>query len=106
MFQGLGWMVVTFMYAIWALRLMSADLPSMRPAASIAVGPTGYTAQAFLMLGTRAPSIVPTDFFGVTSVATGDVLRSLIPSPAYSFGCLRSGAFVSPQSQLSKAAGR
>jgi tellurite resistance protein TehA-like permease len=77
MFQGLGWMVATFMYAIWTLRLMSANLPapSMRPGAYIAVGPTAYTAQAFLTLGRRAPSIVPTDFFGVTSVATGDVLR-------------------------------
>jgi C4-dicarboxylate transporter/malic acid transport protein len=77
MFQGLGWMVATFMYAIWTLRLMSADLPapSMRPGAYIAVGPTGYTAQAFLTLGRRAPNILPTDFFGATSVATGDVLK-------------------------------
>src|SRR4051812_42475146 len=77
MFQGLGWMVAMFMYAIWTPRLMSADLPapSIRPGAYIAVEPTGYRAQAFLTLDTKAPSIVPTDFFGVTSVATADVLK-------------------------------
>jgi tellurite resistance protein TehA-like permease len=77
MFQGLGWMVATFMYAIWTLRPMGVDLPapSMRPGAYVAVGPTGYTAQAFLTLGNRAPSIRPTDFFRITSVATGDILE-------------------------------
>jgi C4-dicarboxylate transporter/malic acid transport protein len=76
-FQGLGWMVATFMYAIWTVRLMCADLPmpSMRPGAYIAVGPTGYTAQALLALGGKAPSVLPDGFFGVTSVPTGDVLK-------------------------------
>ncbi len=95
-FQGLGWMVSTFMYGIWTIRLMSSDMPppSMRPGAYIAVGPTGkhsdpthssasmlidtsgYTAQALLTLGSRASSILPSDFLGNTSaVPTGDLLK-------------------------------
>lgn len=41
--QGLGWMVAVFMYGLWTIRLLSADLPppSMRPSMYIAVGPIG-----------------------------------------------------------------
>ena len=41
--QGLGWMVAVFMYGLWTIRLLSADLPppSMRPGMYIAVGPIG-----------------------------------------------------------------
>ena len=95
-FQGLGWMVSTFMYGIWTIRLMSSDMPppSTRPGAYIAVGPTGkhrdftrssssiltrslgYTAQALLTLGSRAPSVVPSDFLGNSSaIPTGDLLK-------------------------------
>ena len=76
--QGLGWMVATFMYAIWTIRLMSADVPAppTRPGAYVSVGPTGYTAQALLTLGSRAPTVVPTGFLGVPdSVPVGYILN-------------------------------
>ena len=78
--QGLGWMVATFMYAIWTIRLMSADVPAppTRPGAYISVGPTGYTAQALLTLGSTAPTVVPTGFLGVPdSVPVGYILKIL-----------------------------
>ena len=41
--QGLGWMVTVFMYAMFALRLLTEDIPAppLRPGMYIAVGPTG-----------------------------------------------------------------
>ena len=41
--QGLGWMVAVFMYALWALRLLTEELPvrGRRAGMFIAVGPTG-----------------------------------------------------------------
>ena len=43
--QGLGWMVTTFMYVLWTIRLLCDDLPdpSQRPGMYIAVGPTGQS---------------------------------------------------------------
>ena len=78
--QGLGWMVATFLYVIWTLRLFSADLPppSGRPGMYIAVGPTGYTAQALLTLGSRCPKILPRNFLGASAgLSAGEVLRVL-----------------------------
>ena len=78
--QGLGWMVATFLYVIWTLRLFTAELPppSGRPGMYIAVGPTGYTAQALLTLGRRCPSILPQNFLGASGgVPAGEVLRVL-----------------------------
>ena len=48
--QGLGWMVTTFMYVLWTIRLLCYELPdpSYRPGMYIAVGPTGKTGPAFL----------------------------------------------------------
>ena len=41
--QGLGWMVTTFLYVLWTLRLLQHDVPdpAHRPGMYIAVGPTG-----------------------------------------------------------------
>ena len=41
--QGLGWMVTTFLYALWTIRLLCEDVPApaQRPGMYIAVGPTG-----------------------------------------------------------------
>ena len=41
--QGLGWMVTTFLYALWTIRLLCEDLPApaQRPGMYIAVGPSG-----------------------------------------------------------------
>ena len=78
--QGLGWMVATFLYVIWTLRLFTADLPppSGRPGMYIAVGPTGYTALALLTLGSRCPRILPRNFLGASAgVPAGEVLRIL-----------------------------
>lgn len=43
--QGLGWMVTTFLYTTWTIRLLCDDLPvpSSRPGMYIAVGPTGQS---------------------------------------------------------------
>ena len=77
--QGLGWMVTTFLYVMWTLRLFSAELPppSARPGMYIAVGPTGYTAQALLTLGSRCPKILPQDFLGASRVPAGEIIRVL-----------------------------
>ncbi|KAK5188846.1 hypothetical protein LTS03_011618 [Exophiala xenobiotica] len=63
-FQGLGWMVTVFLYAIWVIRLFSTDLPvpSLRPGMYVAVGPTAYTAVGMVMLSERATFILPNDF--------------------------------------------
>lgn len=77
--QGLGWMIATFLYVIWFLRLFSADLPppSARPGMYIAVGPTGFTAQALLTLGSRCPRILSQNFLGASGVPAGEILRVL-----------------------------
>lgn len=51
--QGLGWMVAVFMYGLWTIRLLSADLPppSMRPSMYIAVGPIGESRLPLYSLG-------------------------------------------------------
>ena len=79
MFQGLGWMVTTFLYAIWVIRLFSSDLPdpSVRPGMFIAVGPTAYTALGFITLSERATAILKDDFLGVKSVSAPEVLRTM-----------------------------
>ena len=43
--QGLGWMVTTFLYVLWTIRLLHNNLPNPthRPAMYIAVGPTGQS---------------------------------------------------------------
>lgn len=43
--QGLGWMVTTFMYVLWTIRLLHNKLPdpAQRPGMYIAVGPTGQS---------------------------------------------------------------
>ena len=76
-FQGLGWMVSIFMYTIYILRLMSGELPpaSSRPGMFISVGPSGYTATAFVALGVQAREILPPDFLGVSGIPAGEVLR-------------------------------
>lgn len=43
--QGLGWMVTSFLYVLWTIRLLCNDIPtpSMRPGMYISVGPTGQS---------------------------------------------------------------
>ena len=43
--QGLGWMVTTFLYVLWTIRLLHNNLPNPahRPGMYIAVGPTGQS---------------------------------------------------------------
>jgi tellurite resistance protein TehA-like permease len=75
--QGLRWMVTTFLYVMWVIRLLHDELPapSMRPSMYIAVRPTGqctneiplcfgtqahrpgYTAQALVLLAERSSNI-------------------------------------------------
>lgn len=79
MLQGLGWVISMCMYAIYVLRLMSSALPSppTRPAMYISVGPVGYTSAALVSLGSQAPSILPADFFSVSDVNVGEVVKIL-----------------------------
>ncbi|KAJ9493382.1 hypothetical protein H2202_011149 [Exophiala xenobiotica] len=78
-FQGLGWMVTVFLYAIWVIRLFSTDLPvpSLRPGMYVAVGPTAYTAVGMVMLSERATFILPNDFLGVRTISAPEVLRTI-----------------------------
>ncbi|KAK5262892.1 hypothetical protein LTR96_011649 [Exophiala xenobiotica] len=78
-FQGLGWMVTVFLYAIWVIRLFSTDLPvpSLRPGMYVAVGPTAYTAVGMVMLSESATFILPNDFLGVRNISAPEVLRTI-----------------------------
>ncbi|KIW91314.1 uncharacterized protein Z519_08210 [Cladophialophora bantiana CBS 173.52] len=78
-FQGLGWMVIVFLYAIWVIRLFSAELqvPSLRSGMYVAVGPTAYTAAGLVILSERATSVLPVDFLGVQTVSAPEILRAM-----------------------------
>ena len=41
----------------------------------VSVGPAGYTAAGLISLGSLAPSTLPGNIFGVSSVADGEILR-------------------------------
>lgn len=60
-FQGVGFMVSTFMYAIYISRLMTSGLPipSMRPGMFIAVGPPSFTGLAILGMSAATRKIYP-----------------------------------------------
>ncbi|CAO1601201.1 hypothetical protein XANCAGTX0491_004868 [Xanthoria calcicola] len=64
--QGLGWMVTVLMYAMWAIRLLSTEIPPpvMRPSMFVAVGPTAYTVTAIVALGSSASTGLPDPFLG------------------------------------------
>ncbi|KAL8954574.1 MAG: hypothetical protein Q9183_007040, partial [Haloplaca sp. 2 TL-2023] len=63
---GLGWMVTILMYGMWAIRLLTAEVPAppMRPSMYVAVGPTAYTVTAILALGSSASKGLPDPFLG------------------------------------------
>ena len=79
MLQGLGWLISIWMYGIYIQRLMSSSLPPppSRPGMYVSVGPTGYTSAALLSLGMKAPSVIPADYFSVSSVPVGDIIKIL-----------------------------
>ncbi|KAI4277990.1 MAG: hypothetical protein L6R38_005337 [Xanthoria sp. 2 TBL-2021] len=64
--QGLGWMVTILMYAMWAIRLLTEEIPApaMRPSMFVAVGPTAYTITAIVSLGASASKGLPDPFLG------------------------------------------
>ncbi|KAL8845650.1 MAG: hypothetical protein Q9221_009186 [Calogaya cf. arnoldii] len=64
--QGLGWMVTILMYGMWAIRLLTEEIPapSMRPSMYVAVGPTAYTVTALVSLGSTASKGLPDPFLG------------------------------------------
>ncbi|KAF1981827.1 C4-dicarboxylate transporter/malic acid transport protein-like protein [Aulographum hederae CBS 113979] len=76
MFQGLGWIVSIFVYTIYIMRLMGSELPAppTRPGMFISVGPAGYTATAFVQLGTQAQQHFPPGWLGVSTPA-GDIVK-------------------------------
>ena len=76
-FQGLGWTVAFAMLTIYVTRLINSELPEApkRPGMYVAVGPAAYTANAFVALGMQAPTQVPDDFLGITSVPAGDIIK-------------------------------
>lgn len=57
-FQGLGWMVSVFVYAVYIQRLMGYGLPESnhRPGMFIAVGPPSFAALGLLGLSKSLPS--------------------------------------------------
>lgn len=77
MLQGLGWAVALLMYGIYMQRLMVSSLPepATRPGMYVSVGPAGYTAAALISLGRQAPTVIQGEFFGITSVPVGDVVK-------------------------------
>ncbi|EXJ71528.1 uncharacterized protein A1O5_05336 [Cladophialophora psammophila CBS 110553] len=77
-FQGLGWLVTALLYAIWVIRLFSAELPvpSLRPGMYVAVGPAAYPAAGLVILSERATSVLPVDFLGVQTVSAPEILRA------------------------------
>lgn len=68
-FQGLGFMVSCFMYAIYIGRLITAGLPipAMRPGMFIAVGPPSFTGLAILGMSSATGNIFPA-YTSITNV--------------------------------------
>ncbi len=79
-FQGLGFMVSVFIYAVYINRLMKSGLPipAMRPGMFIALGPPAFTALAILRMSDSSYNIFPsyTTISGVDDPSRiSDVLR-------------------------------
>ncbi|KAK4696756.1 hypothetical protein P7C71_g1218, partial [Lecanoromycetidae sp. Uapishka_2] len=77
-FQGLGFMVASFMYANYIGRLMSHGLsaPNTRPGMFISVGPPAFTGLAFIGLANAAIRVFPHTFVvGAADVSTAQVLK-------------------------------
>ena len=77
-FQGLGIIVTCFMYSNYLSRLMSYGLPSpgARAAMFIAVGPSSYTASAFIGMANAALAAFPeTLVAGTSSLPNAQVLK-------------------------------
>ena len=72
-------MISIFMYAIYIQRLMSSELPPppSRPGMYISVGPVGYTSAGLASLGMQAPSVIPANFLGVSSINVGEFIKIL-----------------------------
>jgi len=76
--QSLGYSISFMLYAIYFYRLMSnkLPLPSKRPAMFISVGPSGFTAQSFILLGHNFQTVIPIGFMG-NEVLTGQITKIL-----------------------------
>ncbi|KAL8996744.1 MAG: hypothetical protein Q9169_003815 [Polycauliona sp. 2 TL-2023] len=74
--QGLGFMVTILMYAMWAIRLLTAEIPAppMRPSMYVAVGPTAYTIVGLMSLGSTASKGLPDPFLGESPQAAAKTL--------------------------------
>lgn len=72
-------MVTTFLYGMYTIRLLCDDLPApaIRPSMYIAVGPTAYTIQALITLGSAASSALPANFLGTSSASAADIVKVL-----------------------------
>ncbi|KAK3620284.1 hypothetical protein LTR56_023498 [Elasticomyces elasticus] len=79
MLQGLAWIVSIMIYAMYMQRLMTSELPSppTRPGMYISVGPAGYTAAGLIVLGIRAPAVLPFNAFGISEIPDGQIVRAL-----------------------------
>lgn len=75
--QGLGWMVTILMYAMWAIRLLTEEIPApaMRPSMFVAVGPTAYTITAIVSLGASASKGLPDPFLGESPKAAAATIH-------------------------------
>jgi len=76
--QTLGYSISFMLYAIYFYRLMSTELPlpSKRPAMFISVGPSGFTSQAFILLGRNFQQVIPVGFMG-NELLTGQITKVL-----------------------------
>ncbi|KAL8668906.1 MAG: hypothetical protein Q9168_006481 [Polycauliona sp. 1 TL-2023] len=74
--QGLGFMVTILMYAMWAIRLLTAEIPAptMRPSMYVAVGPTAYTIVGIMSLGSVATKGLPDPFLGESPQSAAKIL--------------------------------
>lgn len=77
MLQGLGWCVAFLMYSMYSQRLMTSTLPDppTRPGMYMSVGPAAYTAAGLISLGNRATSVLTGDYFSITTIPVGDVVK-------------------------------
>lgn len=78
-FQGLGFLVSCFMYALYINRLMTAGLPkpAMRPGMFIAVGPPGFTSLALLGLSSASYDIYP-DYTTISGVQNPSIIPDVL----------------------------
>lgn len=77
--QSVGYSLSLMIYGIYIYRLMGHRIPavSSRPAMFVSVGPSGFTAQAVIVLGRSLPNVIPKTFMGEEGVLVGQITHIL-----------------------------